>query len=379
MNGSLYIHIPFCLSKCRYCDFNSIPLNHKLSERYVGALINEMVQRSKDEPPINTVYIGGGTPTILDADQLREVMHHLRQNFDITSDAEITIEANPGTIDSGKLDAIISSGINRLSMGVQSFNDEELAFMGRLHKSADVEKAVNAARNAGFKNLSLDLIYGLPKQNVQQWQENLKKAFALMPEHISVYELTIEDGTPFADDLIMGRFNMPDEDLISDMYYLAIDKMAEAGFHQYEISNFARPGYECRHNLNYWNSGAYLGLGAGAHSFWNNIRSSNTKEITGYCNCIEKLSDTTAEQDFINEAEAVKETIFLGLRKVEGIDLSVLPDDARNKIEKAASDLVRSSFVCLEGGCLKLSRKGLILSSEIIVRLLSGIESPSPA
>lgn len=372
--ASVYVHIPFCISKCRYCDFNSIALKEPVEHRYIEALLREISARAKDAPPIKTVYLGGGTPTILHEELIKNIMTHLTQSFEILPDAEITIEANPGTLNEKKLDAIINSGINRISIGAQSFADTELRFMGRQHRAADIDAAVASARKAGFGNISLDLIYGLPDQKVEQWQESLSRAVALEPEHISSYELTIENSTPLADDIIMGRFRMPDEDLVCDMYYHAIEKFAEAGYHQYEISNFAKQGYECRHNINYWNRGEYFGFGAGAHSFMDNLRRSNIKNIYDYCSCIEKSADTTDEHNVIDSNEAVRETIFLGLRKVEGIDLMQLQDDVRLKIEKAASDLVRSSLACIENNRLKLTQKGLILSSEVIVRVLSGIE-----
>lgn len=374
--ASVYVHIPFCISKCRYCDFNSIALKEPVEHRYIEALLREISKASANAPAIQTVYLGGGTPTILHEELIKRIMDHLFQSFKIHPDAEITIEANPGTLNHKKLAAIRSTGINRISIGAQSFDEKELLFMGRLHKTADIEASVSSARQAGFRNLSLDLIYGLPGQSLDQWQNSLAKAASLGPEHISTYELTIENGTPLSDDIIMGRFRVPDEDLVSDMYYLAIEKLTDAGYHQYEISNFAKKGFECKHNINYWNRGWYLGFGAGAHSFWNCLRRSNIRDISDYCDCIETSSDTTDEHTVIDNDEAVRETIFLGLRKLDGIDLSELPADVRLKIEKAASELVRSSLVSIENNRLKLTRKGLILSSEVIVRVLSGIESP---
>ncbi|MBN2654503.1 MAG: radical SAM family heme chaperone HemW [Nitrospirae bacterium] len=374
MTGSLYIHIPFCLSKCNYCDFNSIPFKQQLADRYIHALITEIKNQSKDAPLINTVYIGGGTPTILDPSQIQKIIQKIRQNYNISDDAEISIEANPGTLDRTKLESFIISGINRISIGAQSFIDDELAFMGRRHTALIIDISVSYAREAGFTNISLDLIYGLPKQKVQQWKDNIAKAILLKPDHISTYELTVENGTPLAHDIINGKYTMPDEDDISEMYYCGIDALSAAGYIQYEISNFAKPGYECRHNINYWNRGEYIGVGSGAHSFCSGVRRSNTRDIKKYCELIETSSDAYEDQEIIDEKGALKEIIFLGLRKCEGIDLSVLPNEVSEKIKKAASDLVRSSLVCFEDERMKLTQKGFILSSEVIVRVLSGIE-----
>ena len=374
MSGSLYIHIPFCLSKCRYCDFNSVPFQKQIADRYIYALNKEIKSRSRNLQLVNTVYIGGGTPTILNSQQLNKIIQILKDSFDIAQDAEISIEANPGALDRDKLDAMVCSGINRISIGAQSFIDSELSFLGRKHNSADIDNAVSNARDAGFANVSLDLIYGLPKQKLQHWKDSVSKIIALRPEHISAYELTIENNTPLADDIITGKYIMPDEDLISEMYYFAIKELTDADYQQYEISNFARSGYKCIHNLNYWNRGEYLGFGAGAHSFYNGTRQSNIRDISRYCELIESSSEAVEDLEFINEVEAIKEVIFLGLRKSEGIDLLLMPVEVADKIKKAASDLVRSSLVCFDNSRMKLTQKGFILSNEVIVRVLSGIE-----
>ncbi len=391
----LYIHIPFCVKKCFYCDFYSIPHDLEIADKYVNALRKELILKKQYAGDIKTIYIGGGTPSVLSGINISDIFDTLRNNYIISDDAEITIEANPGVIDEKKALSLLKAGVNRISIGAQSFYDEELALLGRMHTANDAINAVRSARGAGFKNISLDLIYGIPFSrgkesggrnkdlHIKNWQYSLQKAIELSPEHISTYELTPEVNTPLYEDIRQQRVKMADEELISEMYYSAIDILKTHGYIHYEISNFARPGFECRHNLNCWNRGEYLGIGASAHSFFNGKRISNVSDAHKY---IDLMSDGILpfkEECEVSHAEAIREYVFLGLRKTEGLDISRLTllsgSKQENPLKKAVDDLSSDGLVELIGNYLRLSRKGLILSNEVIVRILLGIEQNRPS
>ncbi|OGW19882.1 MAG: hypothetical protein A2X55_10945 [Nitrospirae bacterium GWB2_47_37] len=398
MINYLYIHIPFCIKKCAYCDFYSIPLNSpRIAEDYINALCNEIKLRTLSSTTkwpaakrpladIRAVYIGGGTPTILNEKDISKILDTIRNQYSVGPEAEITIEANPKTITSKKAGALLKAGINRISIGVQSFIDGELSTLGRSHSAADAVNAVRDVRNAGFKNISLDLIYGIPslnqisdfKSQIRNREYSLQKALELNPEHISAYELTPERDTPLYEDIQEGRIIMPDEDVIAEMYYSAIDTLTSRGYKHYEISNFAKPGYECIHNLNYWDRGEYLGVGAGAHSFFNDKRACNVKDVSRYIEIVNNGKIPATEETEITGDEALKETIFLGLRKTEGVDISTMPVKKKMLIKKAADELASHGLVESENNILRLTRKGLLLSNEVIVRVLLYIEESRP-
>ncbi|MDO8472598.1 MAG: radical SAM family heme chaperone HemW [Dehalococcoidia bacterium] len=289
----LYVHIPFCASKCRYCDFNSYAGLNWLFARYVSALKQELVLWTEiagggnQGANLGTVYFGGGTPTLVGARHLIAVLDAARLAFTISADAEITVETNPGVAEPKDLDALIAAGVNRLSMGVQSFDETELRFLGRIHTVAQVGQAWSAARRSGFKNMSLDLMYGLPGQTLGLWSRNLDRALELEPEHLSLYALTVEDGTPLATSIAGGLVAEPDPDVAAEMYEVAEEALGATGYHHYEISNWAKPGRECLHNLNYWRNGDYVGVGAGAHSHIGGFRLSNHKPPLKYVGAIE--------------------------------------------------------------------------------------------
>ncbi len=292
LQHSIYLHIPFCRHRCAYCDFNTYAGQETSIPAYVRALIREIeaVSSSTAEPiHVHTVFFGGGTPSLLSGPQIASIMDALRAAFSFTADAEITIEANPGTVSPEKLAAIRDAGINRISFGVQSANSEELHMLEREHNFFDVIEALSIARKAGIHNLNLDLIYGLPEQTLPTWQTTLKRIVDLHPAHISAYALTLEHGTPFGRWSAKGLLPLPDPDLAAEMYEYAMDFLASHGYIHYEISNWARPGHECRHNLQYWRGLPYLAFGAGAHGYANGYRYSNVLRIKTY---IDRLTNS---------------------------------------------------------------------------------------
>ena len=264
----LYVHIPFCTAKCRYCDFNSYAGQEHLIPGYTQALLREadIWSAACAGWRADTLFFGGGTPSLMPLAEMERLLDGLRHHFQVAADAEITLEANPGTVDEAYLSRLWEMGVNRLSLGVQSFRDDELTFLGRIHSARGAREAYRAARSAGFENVGLDLIFGLPGQTVDRWLESLEEAIDLGPEHLSLYALTVEDGTPLGDDVALGRTPATDPDLQAELYSRAAERLEPAGYDHYEISNWARPGYQCRHNLTYWRNGFWLGLGAGAHS-----------------------------------------------------------------------------------------------------------------
>jgi oxygen-independent coproporphyrinogen-3 oxidase len=374
MIHSLYIHIPFCLKKCIYCDFLSVPYDEKLIPGYMTALLNELDLRKELAGELRTVYIGGGTPTTVPTPALGGLLRKIRETFTIAADAEITIEGNPGTIDKEKILALAGSGVNRFSMGIQSFDDEKLKLLGRIHTLEDVLRAVAAMHRADVGNLSVDLIYGIPGQTAEDWARNVKMARELSPEHISAYELTPEGGTPLCDLLQDGTLAKPGEETIVEMYYDVIEILSAAGYRHYEISNFARPGFECRHNLNYWDRGQYLGLGAGAHSFIGDKRLRNTGDIGKYTGTL--LSGELAVEEIteISCEEAIREFVFLGLRKTEGLSIREFSEDLGIDIVKASQDLIEGGLLIAERDHIRLTLKGLVVSNAVITELFERLE-----
>lgn len=364
----LYIHIPFCLRKCLYCDFFSIPFDKSLSEEYIDAIMIEIDNRKEGLGRLKTIYIGGGTPTVLSLNGLDRLFKKLR-DIPWSDDIEITIEANPGTIYSEMVKILNSLGVNRFSLGIQSFIDRELEILGRIHNSLDGIKAIELIRNEGAKNLSIDLIYGIPGQSVKDWQYNLTRAIEYSPEHISTYELTPEKETPLYDLITEGGLRKPDEDTIIDMYCHAIERLNRAGYIHYEISNFAKDGFQCRHNINYWDRGEYIGLGAGAHSFEDEIRRVNIRDVRRYIDIVKKGLSPYEEETVIRETEALKEYIFLGLRKRKGINVRAIKERFKIDIITASSDLISNGLLEVKGDYLRLTNRGLTLSNSIIVRL----------
>jgi oxygen-independent coproporphyrinogen-3 oxidase len=364
----LYIHVPFCVRKCLYCDFLSVPYNAELADKYIVSLCKELALRKDSAGVLKTVYIGGGTPSLLPERSLGRLFDCLRKNFTFSDDPEITLEANPGTLDEAKTATLLSSCVTRISIGVQSFNDNELRTLGRIHTSRDATRAAGLLRKAGLENYSVDLMYGIPGQTLETWAETLSHAMGLSPRHISAYELTPEKKTPLYGLIRSGGLRIPDEGLVLEMYDYAIDRLAASGYVRYEISNFALPGCECLQNLNYWNRGEYLGAGAGAHSFMGGIRSRNAEDIKEYCDYADRGVIPSVETLRTGALEASREFIFLGLRKTGGINIAEAKAFGLD-IVRAASELVDDGYLETDNAQLRLTRKGLPVSNAVIVKL----------
>ena len=361
----LYIHIPFCLSKCRYCDFCSFP--HPKAEnvkKYIDALFCEIEEYGKacSEYTVNTVYFGGGTPTLLEADTLSALLEKAKKTFRVTSDAEISVECNPATADLQYFQKLRFCGFNRLSIGVQSMNDSELKLLGRLHKAEDAKKSFADARLAGFDNISVDVMFGIPDQTKRSLKSTLTTLCELFPDHISLYGLKIEEGTHFAKHL--SELKLPNEDDEYEMYIESSKFLAAMGYEKYEISNFAKDGRYSRHNLKYWQREDYLGLGLAAHSCMGNRRFSNTRDILKYLRG-ERL-DTDG---IISKHDILCEKIMLGMRLCDGVDFDILGKDAdgyRKKLEK----FISSGHVKKDGGSLAFNDSGMYISNYVLSEVL---------
>lgn len=316
----LYVHIPFCVKKCSYCDFLSAPATEQTKEAYMAALFAEIGGRAKDYKDciVTSVFIGGGTPSLLSGDSIRQLMEHIREGFALAPDAEITMEVNPGTVTAEKLTAFYEAGINRLSIGMQSAQEQELKILGRIHDFDGFCQVYREAVEAGFTNINVDVMSGLPGQTLASYKDTLEKVLRLepMPKHISAYSLIVEEGTPFAAMADRGELPLPEEDTERAMYEETIEVLAGYGFHRYEISNYALDGYECRHNVGYWIRRDYLGFGIGAASLIDNVRFQNGRDLNAY------LAHPLAcreEQQSLTTQEQMEETMFLGLRLIRGV------------------------------------------------------------
>lgn len=321
----LYVHIPFCVRKCAYCDFLSAPAGGLEQRAYVDQLLEEIQMQSLNykEYDVTSIFIGGGTPSILRAEWMSEILSMIHQCFAVESDAEITIEANPGTLDAHKLDVYRQSGINRISLGLQSADDEELRTLGRIHTYDDFLKSYERVRQAGFTNVNIDLMSALPGQTLASWKNTLKKVLMLRPEHISAYSLIIEEGTPFFERYHTkeGRMLLPDEDMDREMYHFTKTYLKEQDYDRYEISNYAKPGYECRHNIGYWTGVEYLGLGLGASSYMLDHRFHSEQDMEKYMKIRmrEDLTPLYQEVEELDLGAKMEEFMFLGLRLAKGV------------------------------------------------------------
>jgi len=323
MKIGLYIHIPFCQKKCLYCDFPSHANLAHLYQPYVAALCREIsgLGGVLSGDIVDTIYIGGGTPTVLSGNCLSQLLQQVHTSFSIDKTAEISIEANPGTIDQDKLLVLKTAGVNRISFGVQTFHDSLLVGIGRIHSAAQGIESIKMAKRTGFNNINVDLMYGLPGQTTEQLRASILQAIELDVTHISAYGLKVEDGTPFARMQEEGRLQLPDEEIDEAMYDLTTHLLPQKGFARYEISNFARAGYECRHNLKYWQYQPYLGVGAAAHSFLHDQRRSNMADVVTYIDTMAQGLSPTIVGEKLGPSSVMAEYIFLALRTVEGMSV----------------------------------------------------------
>lgn len=373
----IYIHVPFCLQKCSYCDFYSLPLQNGDSlEKYTKNLLREMEQQAAnwENRQFSTVYMGGGTPSLLSPEQINIILTDLEHHLHILPQAEISLEANPATLNSDRLQELKSAGINRISLGVQSFRDEELKILGRIHGAQAAMEAVDDIIRAGFENFNLDLIYGIPGQTHDDWIYNLKMAVSCGPRHISTYLLQLDPCVALAQQIKAGKYKALSEDQEADMYYDALDCLINEGFHHYEISNFARPGYECKHNLIYWQAGEYLGLGPGAVSFRDGQRWMN-KEIKS-CPEITSPTDTVAVEtlEIMNDRDRFVDAVVLGLRLTEGISRQQFMDrfgiDFYQEYHSIIEKFSREGILLADQDRICLSHRGYFLSNQLLAELL---------
>ena len=372
---SLYIHIPFCVKKCLYCGFYSTPYSFKSAEQYISSLQIEAAGYKHDflNALFDTVYMGGGTPSALEPEQLDRVISIIKEQFRIADDAEFTVESNPNTITSEKLELLLERGVNRLSLGIQSLSDEILVTLGRLHTAEQAIEAFSLARGSGFNNIGVDLIYGIPGQTMKQWEESLDAVIGLKPEHLSIYSLSLDEGSQFHRMAEAHRFTLPDDEIVAQMYERAVMKLRKAGFDQYELSNFSLPGFECRHNINYWERGEYLGLGPGAWSFISGRRYANIADSAAYSQMLSCGQKAVHSQEVVATAMAAREAVLLGIRTMKGLDLDRFErdfgKDLRSQLERNISQLEDSGLLLVRDGRLKLTDQGMLLSDEVLARL----------
>jgi oxygen-independent coproporphyrinogen-3 oxidase len=374
----LYLHIPFCLRKCPYCDFFSLVGRDGRSAEYVGAMGAQMALFRRDRPdpgPIATVFFGGGTPSLLTPAVVDEILTAADRLWGLTTDAEISLEANPGTLSRDKLEGYRRAGINRLSLGVQTFSSPFLEILGRLHTLADVEAGWSQARQAGFRNIGMDLIFGLPGQTLEDWLRDLEQALAHGPEHLSLYGLTLEEGTEFARLHRAGKLRLPDEDITAAMFFEAHRLLEARGYAHYEISNYARSGFPCRHNQIYWRRGACLGVGAGAHSFfarsWGE-RWAAPPDLDQYCAALAQgLNPACLIEDFSRE-KAMAETLYLGLRTADGVCEADFKRFFGAGVEEAFPQAVKrlANDLVLVDGCWRMPWESWLIYDHLIQRFL---------
>lgn len=354
----LYIHVPFCGKKCSYCDFYSVGYSRSAEQLYTEAVIRNIRHYSDKTIPLDTVYFGGGTPSLLSVGHISDIISEIGKNFDLTKEAEITLEANPNTVTPEKLRELRNIGVNRLSIGVQSMNDTELSFLGRTHNAERAKKAVLDARDAGFSNISCDIMIALPGQTLQSLERSVELLTALPINHISAYILKIESGTPF--DCGEIRSVMPDEDTTSELYLELIEMLRKRGFFQYEISNFSFPGYESRHNCRYWKCLDYIGIGPNAHSCYNGRRFAAAPDIQAFIDS--PVQPVTITDD---SPCGFEEYTMLRLRLTEGLDLDSVAEH-REQIEKKIPPLLKAGYVKYNGSSVSLTEKGFLMSNSVI-------------
>ena len=362
--AGIYVHVPFCLTRCGYCDFNAYAGMDHLASRYVAAVLSEaeLAAPAWEGIEVVSVFLGGGTPTTLEVADLKALLARLRSVFSVTQDAETTIEANPDTVDEQKLAGLLDAGYERLSMGAQSFDRSVLSALERVHQPESVVRAFRAARAAGYDNVNLDLIYGAAGETLESWERTLEEAIALSPAHVSAYALTIEPATALGRQVARGEMPAPDPDLQADMFEAACRLLGDAGYGHYEVSNWARPGYECRHNLGYWERRPYVGLGAGAHGYREGRRSWNVRPPEEYLSMVERGELPIGGSEELEPADAYLEEVFLRLRILQGIPASWV-DGGREE------PFVQSGLLVRDDGHLVPTERGMLVLNELVLGL----------
>ena len=391
----IYVHVPFCVRKCFYCDFLSFPAGEKERERYVSGLLREISKESVryGKYEVDSVFLGGGTPTVLSGEQIGRIMDGLRAGFSFGEEAEITIEANPGTVDTEKLESCRRAGINRISIGAQSLDDGELALLGRVHSAKDFLEIYGLAGKAGFRNVNVDIMAALPGQNPESYLNGLKRVIDLGPAHISAYSLMVEEGTPFYEwygedgkrkDGIASRFPtvlptalptvLPTEEEEREMYERTGEMLEAGGYYRYEISNYARPGYECRHNIRYWRRGDYAGFGLGASSMVENVRWKNSTDMGKYLCCMEEGSgDIKEEQCVLGIRDQMEEFMFLGLRMSEGVGKKDFYNAFGKSLEDVYGEIIEklcAQGLLMDGDSVRLTPYGRDISNYVMAEFL---------
>jgi oxygen-independent coproporphyrinogen-3 oxidase len=367
----LYVHIPFCVRKCQYCDFLSGPSDEETKDRYIEALLKEIrAAEHTEDYEIVSVFIGGGTPSALKAEAIASIMRTLQEQFFFCEDAEVTIEANPGTVDLEKLTIYRNVGINRLSLGLQSTDAEELKLLGRIHSYEEFLKSYEWAREAGFSNINIDLMFAIPGQTGEAWRQHLYQVAELNPEHISAYSLIIEEGTPFAEQ----NLDLPDEDTEYQMYEDTAEILERYGYRQYEISNYAKQGYMCRHNAGYWQRREYLGFGLGASSLYRGMRFSNTRRMQEYLKESRNPDQIRKDVTVLSRNERIEEFMFLGFRMTEGISEKKFEENFDVRLMDVYGDILQkyeeTGFVEHIETKWRLTRKGIHVSNHILADFL---------
>jgi oxygen-independent coproporphyrinogen-3 oxidase len=365
----LYVHIPFCSSICNYCNFNRGLFNDQLKDRYLEALEREIVAAGRGEP-VNTIFFGGGTPSLLDPGEIQRLIAACRNAFSVAGAAEVTLETNPETSTLERMAGFLAAGVNRVSFGVQSFRDAELKRLGRIHSAGRAREAVIEARSAGFSNVSLDLMMWLPQQTPAEWCESVNALIEVSPEHASLYLLELYPNAPLKEDMARAGWSLAPDDDAADMYLWSLERLDGAGYRQYEISNVARPGFESRHNLKYWEDGEWLGFGCGAHSTRGGVRWKNVSATEEYISRLHNGQSVIADRRILSRDSQLEETLFTGLRLTAGLDLDSVGRKYETDIWARYADALQPSLdaglAVREGPRLRLSRTGMLLANEIL-------------
>ena len=368
---SAYVHIPFCTQICYYCDFSKVFIKNQPVDSYLEHLLEEF--QSYDIQKLSTLYIGGGTPTALSAPQLEVLLDGLTKNLDLSVLEELTIEANPGDLDADKIAVLKNSAVNRVSLGVQTFDDKMLKKIGRSHLEKDIYENIDRLKLAGFDNISIDLIYALPGQTMEQVKENVAKAIGLDIPHMSLYSLILENHTVFMNRMRRGKLPLPKEELEAEMFEYIITELERAGFEHYEISNFSKHGFESRHNLMYWDNAEYYGIGAGASGYVNGVRYKNHGPIRHYLSAVEE-GNARITEEHLSQKEQMEEEMFLGLRKKSGVSMARFEEKFGRSFDglygEIVRDLVQQGLMQIEGDRVRMTKRGLFLGDTVAERFI---------